>query len=173
MRIEKSTTVSMIALALCCLGAPPLLAGDSHGTTIVRGAGTTIIEGGTGSSGGFIPVFTTLAFHAEQDGGMVTGDFECFARAPESGTGTGSATFSVNAMYVTGRISGAVISGDAATLTGNATITGLGAGTNVPFRIVVHRGGPGVTAVLTTAGLVFHEILVEGSIEVFQQKAAD
>jgi hypothetical protein len=141
--------------------------------SIARGAGTTIIEGGTGSSGGFIPVFTTLAFHADQDGGVVTGEFECFARVPGSGTGPGSAEFSVNAMYVTGRITGAVVNGDAATLTGTATITGLGAGTNVPFEIVVRRGGPGTTAVLTTAGLVFHEILVEGSIEVTQRKEGD
>ena len=137
--------------------------------TVAHGAGTTIIEGGTGSPG-FIPVFTTLAFHAEQDGGTVTGDFECFARAPANGTGTGSATFNVNAMYVTGRITAAVVSGDTATLSGTATITGLGAGTDVPFEIVVHRGGPGTTAILTTAGLVFHEILVEGSIEVADRK---
>ena len=116
-------------------------------------------------------MLTTLAFHAEQQGGVVTGDFECLARAPESGTGTGSAQFTVNAMYVTGRITGATLSGDTAALKGVATITGLGAGTNVPFEIVVQRGGPGATAVLTTAGLVFHEILVEGSIEVLQHKA--
>jgi hypothetical protein len=54
-----------------------------------------------------------------------------------------------------------------------ATITGLGAGASVPFEITVQRGGPGATAVLTTAGLVFHEILVEGSIEVFQHKAGE
>jgi hypothetical protein len=154
------------------LFAPSALGDNSQGTLIARGAGTTIIEGGTGSTGGFVPVFTTLAFHAQQDGGTVTGDFECFARAPENATGSGSASFTVNAMYVTGRITGAVVNGDAAKLTGTATITGLGAGTNVPFAIVVHRGGPGATAVLTTGGLVFHEILVEGSIEV-QRKEGD
>jgi hypothetical protein len=75
-------------------------------------------------------------------------------------------------MYVTGQITGATVSGDAATLTGMATITaitGLGAGTNVPFQIVVRRGGPGATAVLTTKGtpqLVFNEILLEGSFEI-------
>jgi hypothetical protein len=113
-------------------------------------------------------VLTTLALHAEQEGGAVIGDFERLARAPETGTGSGSAAFTVNAMYVTGRITGAVIDGDAATRTGTATITGLGAGSNVPFEIVVRRGGPGATAVLTAAGLVFHEILV-GSIEVQQR----
>lgn len=155
------------------LFAPSVLGLSSQTATIARGAGTTIIQGGTGSAGGFLPVLTTLAFHAEQEGGVLTGDFECLARAPESGTGTGSAQFTVNAMYVTGRITGATLNGDTATLTGTATITGLGAGTNVPFEIVVRRGGPGATAVLTTAGLVFHEILVEGSIEVFQHKAGE
>jgi len=116
-------------------------------------------------------VFTTLAFHVEEDGGTVTGDFECFARVPESGTGSGSAAFTVNAMYVTGRITGAAVNGDAAILTGTATITGLGAGTNVPFSIVAHRGGSGTTVVLTTGALVFHEILVEGSIEVRRKEA--
>jgi|SRR6516165_688859 hypothetical protein len=161
------TAASLLGLGLVIASfSPSVLGHNSQGALIARGAGTTIIEGGTGSTGGFIPVFTTLAFHAEEDGGGVTGDFECFARVPESPTGSGSAAFTVNAMYVTGRITGAVLNGDAATLTGTATITGLGAGTNVPFSIVVHRGGPGATAVLTTGALVFHEVLVEGSIEV-------
>jgi len=75
-------------------------------------------------------------------------------------------------MYVTGQITGATVNGDAATLTGTASITGLGAGTNVPYQIVVRRGGPGTTAVLTTEGsphLVFNEVLLEGSFEVFQK----
>jgi hypothetical protein len=88
--------------------------------------GATRLREGSASGGGFTPVLTTLAFHADQDGGVVTSEFECFARVPGSGTGPGSAEFTVNAMYVTGRITGAVVSGDAATLTGTATITGLG-----------------------------------------------
>jgi cytoskeletal protein CcmA (bactofilin family) len=168
-RLSGSAAGLMAGLGLAMtLFAPAALGHNSQ--TIAHGAGTTIIEGGTGSAGGFVPVFTTLAFHAEQDGGTVTGDFECFARVPASGTGTGSAAFTVNAMYVTGQITGAVVNGDSVTLTGTATITGLGAGTNVPFEIVVHKGGPGTTAVLTTGGLVFHEILVEGSIETFERK---
>jgi hypothetical protein len=163
-----------VAVLMAGLGlVATLFAPAALGGAIVRGAGTTIIEGGTGSAGGFIPVFTTLAFHAERDGGVVTGDFECFARMPESPTGAGSAAFTVNAMYVTGRITGAVVNGDAATLTGTATITGLGAGPKVPFEIVVHKGGPGATAVLTTGSLVFHEILLEGSIEISQGKEGD
>src|SRR6516162_9088191 len=135
----------------------------------VRGGGTTIIEGGTGSAGGFVPVLTTVAFHAESAGGRVTGSFECLARAPRAAAGAGSAEFTTNAMYVTGQITGARISGDTATLSGVATITGLGAGTGVPFTFVVRKGGPGATAVLTTEGtthLEFHEVLIEGSFEV-------
>ena len=172
------TAVSLLGLGLMTtLFAPSAPAHDSQGTTMARGAGTTIIQGGTGKAGGFVPVLTTLAFHAEQDGGVVTGDFECLARAPSGNTGdAGSAAFTVNVMYVTGQVTGATVNGDTATLTGTATITaipGLGAGTNIPFEIVVRKGGPGATAVLTTAGLVFHEILVEGSIEVSQHKAGE
>ena len=157
-------TRSLVGLGLV-LFATSVPGADSQSTTIARGAGTTIIQGGTGGTTP-LPVITTLAFHAEQAGGVVTGDFECLARAPAS---SGSAEFTANAMYVTGQITGAVVNGDAATLTGTATITGLGMGSNVPFQIVVHRGGPGARAVLTTSGLVFNEILLEGSIEVFQE----
>jgi hypothetical protein len=141
---------------------------QSGDKSIASGAGTTIVQGGTGSPG-FIPVLTTIAFHAEKSGNTVTGGFECFARVPASPTGPGSAQFTVNAMYVTGQITGAVVGGNTATLTGTAQITGLGAGSSVPFEFVVHSGGPGATAVLTTKGspvLVFHEILTEGSFQV-------
>ena len=146
---------------------------NSASGTIAPGAGTTIIEGGTGSAGGFVPVLTTIAFHAETSGGSVTGAFECLARAPGAAT---SAQFTVNAMYVTGQITGAVVNGDTATLTGTANITGLGVGSGVPFELVVRKGGPGTTAVLTTKGspvLVFHEILLEGSFEVFSGDTED
>ena len=140
---------------------------DDHGI-IARGGGTTIIHGGTGPSGGFVPVLTTLAFHAERSGGGVKGSFECLALAPAAATGTGSGQFIVNAMYVTGEITGGWVSGDTATLTGTSNITGLGAGSDVPFTFVVRRGGPGTTAVLTvnTLSFPFHEVLVQGSIEV-------
>jgi hypothetical protein len=142
---------------------------DSASRIIARGGGTTIIEGGTGSAGGFVPVITTVAFHATSVGGGVAGSFECLARAPRARTGDGSADFTTNAMYVTGKITGAKVSGDTATLTGSATITGLGAGTGVPFTFVVRKGAAGATAVLTTDGdthFEFHEVLVEGSFEV-------
>ena len=145
---------------------------DSEATTnkvIARGGGTTIIQGGTGAAGGFTPVLTKLAFHAEREAGAVTGGFECLALAPEATSGTGSGQFTVNAMYVTGQITGAVVNADSATLTGTASITGLGAGTNVSFTFEVHKGGPGATSVLKVASLPstpFNEILIEGEFKV-------
>jgi len=139
----------------------------SDDKTIIRGGGTTIIHGGgKGPVGELIPVLTTIAFHAERTGGAVTGSFECLALAPESVTGSKSAQFTVNAMYVTGQITGATVNGDTATLTGTADITGLGAGSNASFTFVVRNGGPGATAVLTANGLTFNELLVEGSFRV-------
>src|SRR6266849_1536451 len=104
---------------------------ESDDRIIASGAGTTMIHGGTGPSGGFIPVLTTVAFHAERTGGAVTGSFDCLALAPEAGTGSKSAQFTVNAMYVIGRITGARVNGNTATLTGTSTITGRGVGTDV------------------------------------------
>ena len=40
--------------------------GETADRTIARGGGTTIIQGGTGPSGGFIPVLTTIAFQLIQ-----------------------------------------------------------------------------------------------------------
>ena len=130
---------------------------------IARGGGKTIIQGGTGQTGGFIPVLTTIAFHAERQGQAVSGDFECLALAPAAPT---SGQFTVNAMYVTGQITSAEVEGDTATLKGTATVTGLGAGHNLPFTLVVRKGGPGSTSVLTVSGLTFDEILLEGKFEV-------
>ena len=146
--------------------------GEIADRTIARGGGTTIIQGGTGPLLGFIPVLTTIAFHAEKTGGAVTGSLECLALTPEAGTGSKSAQFTVNAMYVTGQITGATVHGDTATLTGTSNITGLGAGSNVPFTFVVQKGGPGATSVLTVSTLLaspFNEILVEGAFEVHEQ----
>ena len=163
-----------IVLVTAVLAATTLVAtrsvahDDEDNGILARGAGTTIIHGGTGPSGGFVPVLTTLAFHAERSGGGVKGSFECLALAPAAATGSGSGQFIVNAMYVTGQITGGWVSGDTATLTGTSNITGLGAGSDVPFTFVVRRGGPGTTATLTvnTVSSPFHEVLVQGSIEV-------
>jgi len=141
--------------------------GNADSRVIARGGGTTIIHGGTGAPG-FVPVFTTIAFHAEQSDQGISGSFECLAKAPQSPTGPNSAEFTVNAMYVTGQITGAVIHGNIATFTGTATITGLGAGSNVPFSFVVQRGGPGTASALTVStqpSITFNEILVEGTYE--------
>ena len=137
------------------------------GKVIARGGGTTIIQGGTGAAGGFMPVLTKIAFHAEKQAGAVTGAFECLALAPEAATGPTSAQFTVNAMYVTGQVTGAVVDGGAAILTGTANITGIGAGSNVSFTFEVRKGGPGATSVLRVASLPnpFNEILIEGSFE--------
>ena len=135
---------------------------------IARGAGTTIIQGGTGAPS-FTPVLTTIAFHAERQGGAVTGGFECLALAPEAATGPGSAKFTVNVMYVTGQVTEAMVNGESATLTGTANITGLGAGSNVSFTFEVHKGGPGARSVLKVASLPsipFNEILIEGEFKV-------
>jgi len=176
--LEKRWIVGLMLLTavigLAALFLPRIASGNksSDDKTIIRGGGTTIIHGGTGPGGGFIPVLTTIAFHAERIGGAVTGSFECLALAPEAGTGSKSAQFTVNAMYVTGQITGATVHGDTATLTGTSNITGLGAGSNVPFTFVVQKGGPGATSVLTVNTLLaspFNEILVEGAFEVHEQ----
>ena len=162
---------ALLSIGVCVLllGFPAhSVSAQSGDRSIARGGGATIVRGGTGSPS-FIPVETTIAFDAERTGNTVTGGFECFARVPAAATGPGSAEFTVNAMYVTGHVTGAVVAGDAATLTGLAQITGLGAGSGVPFEFVVHQGGPGATAVLTTKGspvLVFNEILTQGAFEV-------
>jgi len=141
---------------------------SSNSKVIARGGGTTIIQGGTGAAGGFMPVLTKIAFHAEKEGASVTGGFECLALAPEVPTGGGSGQFTVNAMHVTGQVTGAVVHGDTATLTGTANITGLGAGSNVSFTFEVNKGGSGATSVLKVASLSgpFNEILIEGRFEV-------
>ena len=138
---------------------------------IARGAGTTIIHDGTGAPN-FVPVITTIAFHAERSGGGATGEFECLALAPQQASGPGSGQFTENSMYVAGKVTAASVQNDTATLTGIAVITGLGAGTNVPFTFVVHKGGPGSAAVLTVNSLSFpfHEILVQGAFQIDDQK---
>jgi hypothetical protein len=167
--LKLAGSILAFALLLSARTVSGRSSGDSAGL-IARGGGTTIIHGGTGAPG-FVPVITTIAFHATRSGNSATGSFECLAKAPEVATGTGSqsAQFTVNAMYVTGQITGASVHGDTATLTGTANITGLGAGSNVSFTFVVEKGGPGSTSVLTVGTLPtlpFHEILLDGSFEV-------
>jgi hypothetical protein len=153
---------ALVALAVIASVSGPATAsaeGVSH--LQVSGAGRTIIEGGTGAPS-FLPVMTVLAFHAGPQGG----DFECLALAPAAPTGNGSGRFEVNAMYVTGTISSVSVTGHTAVLHGTATVTGLGAGNNVPFTATVNSGGPGTSVILEISGLTFHEILLEGQIKI-------
>jgi hypothetical protein len=178
LRFSRTLTVGVLAvvsLALAMLLTTRTVLGrdsENDNGRIARGAGTTIIHGGTGAPN-FVPVITTIAFHAERSGAGVTGEFECLALAPPPpGTGPGNGQFTENAMYVAGQVTGASVHADTATLTGTAHITGLGAGTNVPFTFVVQKGGPGSAAVLTVNSLSFsfHEILVQGAFQIDEQK---
>jgi hypothetical protein len=129
----------------------------THGR--VKGAGKTIIEGGTGGTP-LLPVTTLVAFHADAQGG----DFECLAFAPSHETGADSGEFDANVMYVTGKVTSLQIGKRVAILSGTATVTGLGAAPSTPFTATVHEGGPGTTIKLEVSGLTFPEILVDGHI---------
>jgi hypothetical protein len=133
---------------------------DSVGPLRIRGAATTMLEGGTGAPD-FTPVLTKLAFHWDGQ----TGDLECLAIAPGTrAPDPGSGEFDTNIMYVTGPVTSARVTGDTAVLEGTATVTGVGAGEDEPFRLTVRRGGSGTTAVLDVSGFVFREIVLEGQI---------
>jgi hypothetical protein len=148
-----------VALAVLSLTASTLAWGEDGGRT-VKGGATTTIAGGTGAPS-FTPVITKLTFHW-RDG---QGHFECLALAPSAAAGKpGSGNFDTNVMYVTGEITAVQINDSVAVLTGSATVTGLGAGPNVPFTATAERGGPGTTFVLTISGLTFHETILEGQI---------
>lgn len=125
----------------------------------VRGAGTTIVEGGTGAPS-FTPVVTKVAFHWNGNAGR----FECLALAPSAKAGSpGSGNFDTNVMYVTGEITSVELDGRRrAILKGSATVTGIGAGSNRPFTAVVTPGGPGATLVLDVSNLTFRETLLQG-----------
>jgi len=153
---------ALLALALIASASGPVAVGaESESQLQVSGAGRTIIEGGTGGASP-LPVMTVLAFHATGH----SGSFECLALAPAKETGDGSGRFEVNAMYVTGTISSMTVTGHTAVLHGTATVTGLGAGHNVPFTATVQAGGPGTTVTLDISHLTFHEILLEGRINI-------
>jgi hypothetical protein len=162
--LNKKTLTSLCIIGFA-VGAALLIAlitpsATQAGTSghSVRGAGTTIVEGGTGAPS-FTPMITKVAFHwAKGDG-----HFECLALAPSSDAGEpGSGDFDTNVMYVTGGITSAEVRGPTAVLQGSATVTGAGAGTDQPFTATVTRGGEGATLVLEISGLTFSEILLEG-----------
>jgi hypothetical protein len=152
--------VLIVTLAILSLTTSSLALGEEEGRT-VKGGATTTVAGGTGAPS-FTPVITKLTFHWK-DG---QGHFECLALAPTSAAAgkPGSGNFDTNVMYVTGAITAVEIKGSTAILTGSADVTGLGAGTNVPFMATAERGGPGTTLVLAISGFTFHETILEGDI---------
>jgi hypothetical protein len=153
-------TILTVALTVLSLTTSTLALGED-GARTVKGGATTTVAGGTGAPS-FVPVITKLTFHW-RDG---QGHFECLALAPTSAAAgqPGSGNFDTNVMYVTGAITAVQINGSAAVLTGSANVTGLGAGTNVPFTATAERGGPGTTFVLTISGFTFNETILEGEI---------
>lgn len=151
--------LAVAAAFVAALGVPSsTLADDDERGRSVRGAGTTLLEGGTGPPS-FDPVVTKIGFYWTG----AAGRFECLALAPSVPAGTpGSGNFDKNIMYVTGPITSVEVEGRTAVLRGSATVTGVGAGANLPFTATVRRGGPGATLVLQVSGLTFKEILLEG-----------
>jgi hypothetical protein len=148
-------------LLVALIGASGTTADDEQAGRSVRGAGTTMVEGGTGSPS-FKPIITKVAFHWQAG----AGHFECLALAPSEDAGRpGSGDFDTNIMYVTGPITSAVVKKRAVVLKGVSTVTGAGAGSDRPFTATVTRGGPGATLVLEVSGLTFREILLEGRFD--------
>ncbi len=150
----------LIALAVVGPSTSVIAKGEAGKHLRVSGAGKTMIEGGTGGAAP-VPVTTLVAFHADAQGG----DFECLAFASSQVSGAASGEFDANVMYVTGKVTSLEIAKGVAMLRGTATVTGLGAGQDVPFTALVHAGGPGTTVRLDVSGLTFPEILVDGHIK--------
>jgi len=150
----------LVGLALLLSTTISQARADSDGSRVIQGGGTTYVTGGSGTPPA--PVITKLGFHW-RDG---EGKFECLALGSSELAGKpGSGNFDTNVMYVTGKIVSAEIKGPQAKLTGIATVTGLGAGNNVPFTAVAEAGGPGARLTLTVSGLVFDEVIIEGAIK--------
>jgi hypothetical protein len=146
-------------LIVLLIHTSPSWANDNGGDAItVQGAGTSILTGG---GPGTVPVITRLGINFQNG----SGHFDCLALMPTVAPGMqGSGNFDNNIMYVTGPISAASLQGDSVVLTGTATVTGVGVGTNRPFTVTADRGGPGTKVVLVVSGLTFVETLLEGSI---------
>jgi hypothetical protein len=137
--------VNYARLALCILlgvvaaGSYRAIRGQatpSQTAILARGAGTGILEGGTGAPN-YLPVLTNAAFHVELVDGVITGDFECVALGPRNNAGATSGEFTSNVMYVTGTVETAVVQGDTIRITGNSDCTGIGAGENLPFTVEI------------------------------------
>jgi hypothetical protein len=149
----------LVGVALLLVVSIGEVRADGKSPNIIQGGGTTIVTGG---GLGLAPVITKFGFHWR--GGE--GKFECLALVPSAKAGApGSGNFDTNIMYVTGKILAAEIQGQVATMKGIATVTGLGAGTNLPFTATAEPGGPGARMVLVVSGLTFDEVINEGAIE--------
>ncbi len=164
--MKKRALIFVFVLALLVgAGLYWAVSAQAKSTTAARsvlGAGTSLIEGGTGAPS-FHPVKTTFAFHWSNG----QGHFECLALTPSAAPGSaGSGTFDTNVMYVTGPITSVSVEGTTAVFKGTASVTGLGAGSQVPFVATAVAGGPGTTLVLVISGLTFNEIVLEGQITI-------
>ena len=147
-------------LAVCLVSGAITWAGEEGNGRVVQGAGTTLVTGGTGSPS-FFPVTTKFGVHWRNGEGRL----ECLALAPSTSAGIpGSGNFDTNVMYVTGPITSVEIRGAIAVLKGSATVTGLGAGSNLPFTATAERGGSGTRFVLAVSGLTFDEVVLDGGI---------
>jgi len=158
--VKPRMLIVVAVLTVSLIGASLVARGGEVGGRVIRGGAITMLEGGSGSPD-FVPVLTKLAFHWNGR----EGDLECLAIAPSAPAGdSGSGDFDPNAMYVTGPITSGSVEEGRAVLRGNATVTGLGAGEDLPFTLIAYRGGPGTRVVLHVSGLVFNEIVLEGVI---------
>lgn len=147
---------------------------------LVAGGGESLINGGFGDPP--VPLKGHMAFRIDRlADGTISGSFDCIALAPTSDTGAFSGQFTKNIMYVTGKITSLdSFSKDAASFSGTSTVTGVGAGQNLPFTcevtpgpgvsgkgaVGVTPGGAGATMVLTVSGLTFNEVLTSGGIHI-------
>ena len=152
---------------------------------LVSGGGETFIAGGFGDPPQ--PLKSNFAFRIDRaDDGTVTGSFDCLALAPESEMGLASGQFTKNVMYVTGTITTLEsLSTDAASFSGTATVTGIGAGKQLPFSckvasgpaqaagksaVGVTAGTAGATMTLVVSGLTFNEVVTNGAIRISTPK---
>ncbi len=155
---------------------------------MIRGGGEGLVAGGFGFPPR--PVKNIFAFTIEKDAkGNVTGNFECLALMPNVGTGAGSGVFTDNLMYVTGQITALHSVDDTkVSFSGKATVTGLGAGTDLVFdcdvstgevsaedsggSVGIVPGGPGAYMTLSVSGLDFKQILTSGQIVIEKEEKA-
>jgi hypothetical protein len=101
--------------------------------------------------------------------------------APTAESGAFNGDFTRNVMYVTGRITSLhALSKDAASFSGTARVTGIGAGVDLPFDCDVTAGPPastkpgvgvtagdaGATMKLVVSGLTFDEVVTNGAIRI-------